>query len=156
MTSTEESVHDDKNDYDTECTEEKAALYSEMTNKVGFTRPTSTIIVGDLLDNGRQLVQLQNNDNTESIETVIDITKSVPEEEKHLVKEAGQGGAVLGFLVGGPIGSALLGFGSAYAIRKPKDSTIGKASRSLADLTLSVKEKAKGVEKEHHFVERSK
>merc|ERR1712194_828762 len=86
----------------------------------------------------------------------IDITQAVSAEEKHLVKEAGHGGAVLGFLVGGPIGSALLGFGSAYAIRKPKDSTLGKSSRSLAELTMSLKEKAKGVENEHHFVKRSK
>jgi len=125
-------------------------------------RPTSTIIVdAEPIHNSGQLQQ--NNNTTEAeVESIatataaIDITKSVSEEEKHLVKEAGQGGAVLGFVVGGPIGSALLGFGSAYAIRKPKDSTIGKASRSLANLTVSVKEKAKGVEEEHHFVKRSK
>jgi len=108
-------------------------------------RPTSTIIVdAEPIHNSGQL---QQNNNT---------TEAVSEDEKHLVKEAGQGGAVLGFVVGGPIGSALLGFGSAYAIRKPKDSTIGKASRSLANLTVSVKEKAKGVEEEHQFVKRSK
>ena len=190
MTFKEESVLDDKNSY---------------------TRPTSTSIVGDLLDdNGRQQ-HIQNTNNTEKA-AVIDITKSVSAEEKHLVKEAGHGGAVLGFLVGGPIGSALLGFGSAYgtyyctyillsgregggdyiiamvsnsnsnssshfslslslssflpfslfffdattAIRKPKDSTLGKSSRSLAEFTMSLKEKAKGVEAQHHFVQRSK
>jgi len=130
---------------------------SVLDDKNNYTRPTSTIIVrGDLLDNGRQLLQLQNNNNNTEEAATIDITKAVSEEEKHLVKEAGHGGAVLGFLVGGPIGSALLGFGSAYAIRKPKDSTLGKSSRSLAELTISLKEKAKGVEEKHHFVKRSK
>ena len=89
MTFKEESMLDDK-------------------NNSNYIRPTSTLIVGDLLDggNGSQLPH------EEAI--VIDITQAVSAEEKHLVKEAGQGGAVLGFFVGGPLGSALLGFGSAY------------------------------------------
>merc|ERR1712194_517511 len=128
-----------------------------LDDKNTYIRPTSTIIVGDLMDdNGRQLQQQQNTNNPEATTTVIDIAQAVSAEEKHLVKEAGHGGAVLGFLVGGPIGSALLGFGSAYAIRKPKDSTLGKSSRSLAELTISLKEKSKGVEEKHHFVKRSK
>merc|ERR1711865_656532 len=84
-----------------------------------------------------------------------DITKLVPEGEKHLVRQAGQGGAVLGFIFGGPIGSALLGFGSAYAVRK-KDCTIGDTARSLGELTISIKEKAYAVEEKHQFVKRSK
>jgi len=93
--------------------------------------------------------------NTSTEPFIIDITKLVPEEEKHLVRQAGQGGAVLGFIFGGPIGSALLGFGSAYAVRK-KDCTIGDTARSLGELTISIKEKAYAVEEKHQFVKRSK
>jgi len=122
---------------------------SALDDKYNITRPTSTTIIVD-----------DDNDNDEVEEptdaAIIDITKSVSEDEKHLVREAGQGGAVLGWLLCGPLGSLLLGFGSAYAIRKPKDSTIGKSSRSLAELTLSIKEKAHYVEEKHHFVKRSK
>jgi len=109
-----------------------------------YTRPTSTIIVDDA------------SPTTATTAAIIDITKSVSEDEKHLVKEAGQGGAVIGFIVGGPIGSALLGFGSAYGIRKPKDSTLGKSSRWIAEKTLSVKGKVFNEEEKHHFVKRSK
>merc|ERR1712232_886414 len=90
-----------------------------------------------------------------TVQPPIDITKSVPEDQKYLVKEAGQGGAVLGFVMGGPIGSAVLGFGSAYAVRK-QDCAMGEAARSLGKLTLSVKEKASTVEDKHHFLKKSK
>jgi len=95
------------------------------------------------------------NSQQDNTEPIIDITRLVPDEEKHLVKEAGQGGAVLGLILGGPILSALLGFGSAYAVRK-KDSTIGDTARSLGELTISIKEKACAVEEKHQFVKRSK
>jgi hypothetical protein len=98
---------------------------------------------------------VDNDDDKQPIIEPIDITQSVPKEEKNLVKEAGQGGALLGFLFGGPIGCALLGFGSAYAVRK-KDSCLGDTARGLAELTISVKEKASTVEEKHHFYKRSK
>jgi hypothetical protein len=70
----------------------------------------------------------------------IDIYNSVSEENKHLVKEAGQGGALVGFFAAGPIGAVVGGFGSAYAVRKPDG--LGKAARSLGKVTLSAKTRA--------------
>ena len=87
-------------------------------------------------------------------EELIDITESVPEEEKHLVKPAGVGGAILGMLCGGPLLSALLGFGSAYAVRK-KTGT-GDAARALGELTISVQEKSSQIEEKNHYLERTK
>jgi len=126
-----------------------AAYQNKMSNPTSF--------VGDeylkiLDDDGGQLQQ-QNNDTVQQV-NVIDTTKSELKGQEDLVKEAGQGGAVLGFILGGPIGSALLGFGSAYAVRK--QDSMGEAARSLGELTLSVKEKASNVETEHQYWERSK
>lgn len=45
----------------------------------------------------------------------LDIHQHVAPEHQPLVHEAGQGGAVVGLLVGGPLGCALVGFGAAYA-----------------------------------------
>lgn len=84
----------------------------------------------------------------------IDITRSVPDEQKHLVTPAGVGGAVLGFLLGGPILSALLGFGSAYAVRK--DGTAGDVARSVGEVTISVKDKAGEFEEKHGYGSRTK
>ncbi|KAL3908043.1 MAG: hypothetical protein SGILL_008635 [Bacillariaceae sp.] len=83
----------------------------------------------------------------------IDITKDVPEGQKHLVGPAGVGGAVVGFVLGGPVGSAVLGFGSAYAVRK--ENKAGEAARALGELSLSVKTKASEIEDRHRYVERS-
>jgi hypothetical protein len=83
----------------------------------------------------------------------IDITKDVPEGQKHLVGPAGVGGAVVGFVLGGPVGSAFLGFGSAYAVRK--ENKVGEAARALGEITLSVKSKASEIEDRHKYVERS-
>jgi len=90
---------------------------------------------------------------SEPWEELIDITKSVEEEEKHLVKPAGIGGAILGFICGGPILAALLGFGSAYAVRK-KNGT-GNAARALGELTISVQEKTSQIEEKNHFLGRT-
>jgi hypothetical protein len=84
----------------------------------------------------------------------IDITQSVPDDQKHLVAPAGVGAAVLGFLLGGPILSALLGFGSAYAVRK--DGTAGDVARSVGEVTLSVKQTAVTIEEKHGFFGRTK
>jgi len=53
---------------------------------------------------------------------------------------SGTTGAVLGFLFGGPILSALLGFGAAYATKK--NGAPGDAARALGDVGLTVREKA--------------
>lgn len=89
-----------------------------------------------------------------SIREPIDITQSVPAEQKHLVAPAGVGAAVLGFLLGGPILSALLGFSSAYAVRK--DGTVGDVARSVGEVTLSVKDTASTIEEKHGFFGRTK
>jgi hypothetical protein len=85
--------------------------------------------------------------------TRIDITRLVPEDQKHLVGPAGLGGAVLGFIFGGPILSALLGFGSAYAVRK--ENGAGDAARALGEMTMSVQQKAAEIEDRHRYYGRS-
>merc|ERR1712224_484091 len=79
------------------------------------------------------------------------ITKNVAEEDKHLVQPAGVGAAVLGFILGGPIVSALLGFSTAYAVRK--ENEVGNAARALGELTITVQEKTSEIENRHHLVE---
>ena len=83
----------------------------------------------------------------------IDITQQVPEDQKHLVGPAGIGGAVVGFLFGGPILSAFLGFGSAYAVRK--ENGAGDAARALGEMTMSVQQKAAEIEDRHRYYGRS-
>eukprot|EP00934_Nitzschia_sp_Nitz4_P000498 Nitzschia sp. Nitz4//scaffold165_size50357//19069//19605//NITZ4_007020-RA/size50357-processed-gene-0.57-mRNA-1//-1//CDS//3329538129//498//frame0 len=66
---------------------------------------------------------------------------------------SGATGAVVGFLFGGPILSALLGFGAAYVSqRQGKD---GDAARALGDFGVSVKNKAAEIDQEHKVVERT-
>jgi hypothetical protein len=89
-----------------------------------------------------------------SEEELIDITKSVAKEDKHLAIPAGVGGGVLGFVFGGPILSALLGFSAAYAVRK-KNAT-GDAARSLGELFVSVQEKTAEIEEKNHFIEKTR
>jgi hypothetical protein len=67
---------------------------------------------------------------------------------------SGAAGAVLGFLFGGPILAALLGFGAAYATQK--EGATGDAARALGDVAISTKEKALEVDKKHNVVNRSK
>jgi len=66
---------------------------------------------------------------------------------------SGMTGAVLGFLLGGPILSALCGFGAAYVSQK--DGAPGDAARAIGDIGISVKNKAAEVDKKHHIVERT-
>jgi len=89
-----------------------------------------------------------------SDEEPIDITKSVAKEDKHLVHPAGVGGAVLGFIFGGPILSALLGFSAAYAVRK-KNRT-GNVARKIGEVTVSIQEKIAKIEAKKHFMEKTK
>lgn len=83
----------------------------------------------------------------------IDIYNSVPEEKQYLVKEAGHGGAIVGFFAAGPIGAVVGGFGAAYAVRKPDG--LGKAARSLGKVTLSAKTKLGQMEQHHQYWHRS-
>ncbi len=66
---------------------------------------------------------------------------------------SGATGAIVGFLFGGPILSALLGFGAAYVSQKT--GAPGDAARALGDIGLSVRNKAKEVDDKHHIVEKS-
>lgn len=83
----------------------------------------------------------------------IDIAAQVPDDQKHLVGPAGVGGAVVGFVFGGPLLSAFLGFGSAYAVRK--ENGAGDAARALGEVTMSVQKKAAEIEDRHRYYERS-
>merc|ERR1712241_1060297 len=83
-----------------------------------------------------------------------DITESVADEDKRLVKPAGVGGAVLGFLFGGPILSALLGFSSAYAVRKKNGP--GDIARSMGELAISVQEKTAEFEEKTRIKEKNR
>merc|ERR1711937_17976 len=103
---------------------------------------------------------IDNHANTEDTTTItddtsstIDITKNVAEKDKHLVQPAGVGAAVLGFIFGGPILSALLGFSAAYAVRK-KDSA-GNLARALGELTISAQEKTARLEEKTRFGEKT-
>mmetsp|Transcript_112012 Transcript_112012/g.157023 ORF Transcript_112012/g.157023 Transcript_112012/m.157023 type:complete len:197 (+) Transcript_112012:53-643(+) len=90
-----------------------------------------------------------------------DVLKSVPQdddapvsgEEHNQMVASGTTGAVVGFLFGGPILSALLGFGAAYASKK--EGATGDAARALGDMGVSVREKAIEVDEKHHIVEKS-
>lgn len=78
-------------------------------------------------------------------------------DESHSPKDkmvaSGATGAVLGFLFGGPILSALLGFGAAYASQK--NGVPGDAARALGDVGITVRDKAIEVDEKHHIVEKS-
>lgn len=78
-------------------------------------------------------------------------TETSPTDDKMVA--SGTTGAVLGFLLGGPILSALLGFGAAYVSQK--DGAPGDAARTLGDVGISVRNKAVEVDEKHHIVERS-
>lgn len=105
---------------------------------------------------------LNKNSNSSTVESVdrdrcnvgkIDIKELVAKEDEHLVQPAGVGGAVVGFIFGGPILSALLGFSGAYAVRKKNGA--GDAARSLGKLTKSVERKTSEIEKKTHFIEKT-
>ena len=83
----------------------------------------------------------------------LDIHEHVAPEHQPLVHEAGQGGAVVGMLVGGPIGCAVVGFGAAYAVRK--DNALGRAARTLGQYTLQAKHKISHERHVRHVYEQS-
>jgi hypothetical protein len=65
---------------------------------------------------------------------------------------SGVTGAVLGFLCGGPLLSALLGFLAAYVSQK--EGAPGDYARSLGAFGVSVKAKAMDLDEKHHIAER--
>lgn len=89
----------------------------------------------------------------DSEEEPIDITKQVADEDKHLVQPAGVGAAVVGTIFFGPILGALLGFSSAYAVRK--QNAAGNVARAVGELTKSVQEKTDEIEEKYHFGQRT-
>jgi hypothetical protein len=60
-------------------------------------------------------------------------------------------GAVVGFFLGGPIGSALVGFTAAYLSQKADGA--GDAARALGDVGLTVRAKAMEVDEKHKIVD---
>ncbi len=89
----------------------------------------------------------------DSDEVPIDITKEVEDEDKHLVQPAGVGAAVVGTIFFGPILGALIGFSSAYAVRKKNGA--GNVARAFGELSHSVQQKTAEIEEKHHFGERT-
>jgi hypothetical protein len=67
---------------------------------------------------------------------------------------SGVAGAVLGFVFGGPILAALLGFGSAFAAQK--SGATGDAARALGDVAITAKVKAEEIDRKHKVVDKSK
>eukprot|EP00538_Stauroneis_constricta_P002179 CAMPEP_0119558180 /NCGR_PEP_ID=MMETSP1352-20130426/10275_1 /TAXON_ID=265584 /ORGANISM="Stauroneis constricta, Strain CCMP1120" /LENGTH=267 /DNA_ID=CAMNT_0007605455 /DNA_START=82 /DNA_END=885 /DNA_ORIENTATION=+ len=95
--------------------------------------------------NGDEETRTRNDD-------AIDNVLLPPEHEhSHLQTPSGIAGAVVGMFVGGPIVSAIVGFGSAYAVRK--QGTGGDIARSLGEVALKAQEKAAEVEEKHKIVQ---
>ena len=82
---------------------------------------------------------------------VINKDNTMPANEKMV--RSGVTGAVIGFLFGGPLLSALLGFGAAYASQK--NDTVGEYARSLGDFGVSVRDRAVALDEKHQVVEKS-
>ena len=121
--------------------------YSILDDNSSLITP---ILVGEPIERQTQ----PTTEGKEQEEEKIDVTELVPEEEKHLVKPAGVGGAIVGFIFGGPILSALVGFGAAYAIRK--NNGAGDAARALGELTISVQDTAAKIEEKNKYFEKTK
>ena len=92
-------------------------------------------------------------ENTKTSETHHNLT---PEEQERAILEQSSGltGAAIGFLFGGPILAAIAGFGAAYAVRK--DNSVGENARSLGKFGLSVNDKAKELDQQHHISDKTK
>lgn len=75
------------------------------------------------------------------------------EAERQMVA-SGTTAAVFGFLfLGGPIGAAILGCSAAYASQK--EGAAGDIARSVGDIGISIKAKARQINDKHHIVDRS-
>jgi hypothetical protein len=104
-------------------------------------------------EGGTTPIDARGDDDDDDDNTKIDIYSQVPDDHKHLVKPALVGGAVFGMLLGGPIVSVLLGFGSAYSVRK-QDAAIGDIARGVGEITEQVQHKAVEVETKHQYCHR--
>ena len=78
----------------------------------------------------------------------------IEDQEKKTMVASGTAGAVIGLFLGGPILSALLGFGAAYCTKK--EGTTGDAARALGDVAVSARQKAEEFDDKHKIVDRSK
>ena len=76
---------------------------------------------------------------------------SSDDSKKDKMIASGVTGAVLGFFLGGPIGSALVGFTAAYVAQK--SGAPGDAARALGEVGLQVRAKALEVDEKHKIVD---
>jgi len=67
---------------------------------------------------------------------------------------AGAAGAVLGLLVGGPVLSLVIGFGTAYYTKQ--EGATGDLARALGAVALEARDKWREVNSKHHLVVRSR
>lgn len=82
---------------------------------------------------------------------------TVPVTEETRQKASGIAAAVLGFFLGGPLLSLILGGGTYYAAtQRPTGDTAGDAARSLGDVGLAVRDQAVEFDEKHNVVEKSK
>lgn len=67
---------------------------------------------------------------------------------------AGAAGAVLGLLVGGPLLSLILGFGTAYYTKQ--EGAAGDVARALGEVALVARDKWREVDSKHHLVDKGR
>jgi len=67
---------------------------------------------------------------------------------------AGVASGIVGFLLGGPILAAIMGFGAAYAV--DQQGATGDVARAVGDLALQAKDRAKEIDQKHRIVDKSK
>ena len=75
-----------------------------------------------------------------------------PEDERNMA--AGAAGAVIGLLIGGPVISVVLGFGSVYYTKE--EGVTGDLARALGDVALVARDKFRKVDSEHHILEQGR
>ena len=75
-----------------------------------------------------------------------------PEDERNMA--AGAAGAVIGLLIGGPVISVVLGFGSVYYTKE--EGVMGDLARALGDVALVARDKFRKVDSEHHILEQGR
>lgn len=91
------------------------------------------------------------NDNNDNNTGFFDETSEVERERQRAIG-AGAAGAVLGLLVGGPLLSAIFGFGTAHFTRQ--DGAAGDLARALGEVALVARDKFKEVDSKHHIVDK--